>query len=232
MVVSEEEDRKKVGIMRLVFLGPPGAGKGTQAKVISERFGIPHISTGEILRSAIKSNSSLGKEAKAYVERGELVPDIVVSKIVFERLLQSDAKEGFILDGFPRTKRQAEDLDNELNSLGLKLDYVIYFETSEQVSISRLSGRRVCRDCGTNFHIVNMRPKKDGICDICGGELYQRDDDKEETVRKRLRVYEAQTSELIQYYNQKGLLKTVVGDMNVDEVFRVLCELFEQNKVA
>lgn len=211
--------------MRLIFLGPPGAGKGTQAKVVSERFHIPHISTGDILREAVKLDSGLGRKAKVYMDKGDLVPDELVIKIVVDRLSKPDVKEGFILDGFPRTKIQAVFLEEELKKINIGVDYVIYFDTSEAVSISRLSGRRVCRTCGASFHIVNIRPRKEGICDICGGELYQREDDKEKTIKNRLQVYKQQTKDLIDYYKLKGLLKTVSGDLGIEEVYSSILKL-------
>lgn len=212
--------------MRLVFLGPPGAGKGTQAQVVSERFGIPHISTGDILREAVQNNSPVGRQAKGYMDKGELVPDDIVIKIVVERLSKADVKKGFILDGFPRTKNQAVSLEGELKKIGLLIDDVIYFDTSEKTSIARLSGRRVCRSCGKNYHIVNMPPKKENVCDVCGGELYQRDDDKIETVKNRLKVYKKQTADLIDYYRSRGTLKEISGELNVEEAFNKLKGLF------
>lgn len=212
--------------MRLVFLGPPGAGKGTQAKVISERFGTPHISTGDILREAVGNNTPVGKQAKGYMDKGELVPDGIVIKIVVDRLSKADVKRGFILDGFPRTKNQAVSLEAELDKIGLGIDNVIYFDTSEETSIARLTGRRVCRSCGMNYHIVNMRPKKDNVCDACGSELYQRDDDRVETVKNRLKVYRRQTEDLIDYYKSRGILEEVSGELNVEEVFNKLKGLF------
>ena len=212
--------------MRLIFLGPPGAGKGTQAKVISERFGTPHISTGDILREAVQSNAPIGKQAKGYMDKGELVPDDIVIKIVVDKLSRPDVKKGFILDGFPRTKNQAVSLEAELSKIGLAIDNVIYFDTGEETSIARLSGRRVCGSCAINYHIVNMRPKKDNVCDACGGELYQRDDDKVETVKNRLKVYKRQTADLIDYYKSHGILKEISGELNVEEVFNKLKGLF------
>jgi adenylate kinase len=212
--------------MRLVFLGPPGAGKGTQAKVISERFAVAHISTGDILREAVQNGSPVGKQAKAYMDKGELVPDEVVIKIVVDRLSRSDVAKGFILDGFPRTKNQALSLEKELKAIDLAIDSVIYFDTSEKTSIARLSGRRVCRTCGKNYHVVNMPPKKENICDACGGELYQRDDDKVETIKNRLKGYKQQTADLIDYYKSRGILKEISGELNVEQVFGKLKGLF------
>ncbi len=212
--------------MRLVFLGPPGAGKGTQAKVISERFGTPHISTGDILREAVGNNSPVGKQAKGYMDKGELVPDDIVINIVVDRLSRPDVKKGFILDGFPRTKNQAVSLEAELSKISLGIDNVIYFDTGEETSIARLTGRRVCRSCGMNYHIVNMPPKKEKVCDACGGELYQRDDDKVETVKNRLKVYKRQTADLIDYYKSRGILEEISGELNVEEAFNKLKSLF------
>lgn len=207
-------------------MGPPGAGKGTQAQVVSKRFNCPHISTGDILREAVKLNSEVGRQARFFMEKGELVPDDIVIKIVIERLAKPDIKKGFILDGFPRTRKQAVSLDEELRKIGLRIDSVIYFDTSEEVSIKRLSGRRVCRSCGANFHIVNMKAKKEGVCDICAGELYQREDDKVETIKNRLNVYQNQTRDLIEYYKSKGILETVNGDLDVEKVFETIAKFF------
>ena len=214
--------------MRVIFLGPPGDGKGTQAKVISERFNIPHISTGDILREAVKNNSEIGRQAKAYMDKGELVPDVIVIKIAANRLAQPDTANGFILDGFPRTEVQAASLDSELAKIKLSLDAVIYFNTAEDVIIRRLSGRRVCKSCGANYHTVTLRPKKDGICDLCGSELYQREDDKEATVKNRLKVYDRQTAGLIDYYKSKGIMKTVSGDLGVEEQLGELTAFFSR----
>ena len=213
--------------MRLVLLGPPGAGKGTQAKVLSNKLSIPHISTGDIFREAKQSGSELGKKLSEYMDSGALVPDDMVNQIVAQRLQKDDIKDtGFILDGYPRTKDQAEALDKALSVVDLNLDSVVYMKTSKEVIISRLTGRRVCKGCGSIFHIKNIPSKVEGICDYCTGELYQRGDDKEETVLKRLQVYEDQTKELIDYYDNKGVLKTVSGDLEVRQLYDVLCELF------
>ena len=218
--------------MRLVLLGPPGAGKGTQGVVLSKKYSIPHISTGDMLREAVKSGNTTGKKAKEYMDKGELVPDKVVNAIIVERLGQGDAKDGFILDGFPRTVPQAEMLDESLVALGIGLDLVLYFETSKNVAIMRLTGRRICPRCGANYHVKNIPPKKDGICDHCGEGLVQRKDDTEETVRRRLVVYEEQTKSLVDYYTRRGGLRRISGDMDVDEVFRILSGMFRDEKLV
>ncbi len=217
--------------MRLVLLGPPGAGKGTQAKVLSDEFKIPHISTGDILRDAVKDKTPIGIKAKGYMDRGELVPDDIVIEIVAQRLVRPDCQKGFILDGFPRTGAQAEALDKTLAKLNCPIELTIYFKTSINTIISRLSGRRVCKNCGANYHIKNIPPKVPGKCDLCGRELYQRDDDKEETVRKRIVVYEKNVPEIITYYEDKGKLRTVSGDLDVDDVHARLSELFLKEKL-
>ena len=216
--------------MNLVLLGPPGAGKGTQAKVLSQKFGIPHISTGNILRDAVNKKTFLGKKVKGYMDCGQLVPDNLVIEIVRERLKERDVEKGFILDGFPRTLEQAKMLDATLENIGKKLDSVLFFKTSLKVSVARLSGRNVCRICGANFHIKNIPPKKKGICDYCGGELFQREDDHEETVKERWRVYMEETGPVIDYYNSKGALCEVSGDLDVDDLNKVLMVLFQEKK--
>ena len=218
--------------MRLILLGPPGAGKGTQAAVLSKRYNIPHISTGDMLREAVNAGSELNARAKAFMDKGELVPDDVVIGIVIDALKSERTRSGFILDGFPRTLAQAVDLDKRLASDRIKMDVVLYFETSPEVAIERLSGRRVCRSCGYNYHVKNIPPKKIGVCDKCGDELFQRPDDKEETVRRRLKVYEAQTQPLVEYYAKKRLLKRVSGDLDVNALFEVISNLFSELKLA
>ena len=218
--------------MRLVFLGPPGAGKGTQAKVVSERLRIPHISTGEMLREGVRNSSEVGRQANDYMDKGMLVPDEIVTKIVVERLTRPDAAAGFILDGFPRTKKQAVALEEELKAQGSGLDYVVNFDTSEHMIIARLSGRRVCSSCGAIYHIVNMKPKTDSVCDTCGSALYQRVDDKVDTIKKRLDVYLRQTADLIDYYKSRGLLRTVSGDLSVEEVFDELAKFLNRKDPA
>ncbi len=210
----------------MILLGAPGAGKGTHAKQLSSILGIPHISTGDIFREEMKNNSELGKEVKRYVERGELVPDEIVNKIVKKRLSQDDCKKGFILDGYPRTVPQAIALDEIVKELSLPLKKVINLVVGEEEIIRRLSGRRICRNCGAIFHIINMPPKKEGICDYCGGELYQREDDKPEAIKHRLAVYHKQTEPLIRYYEEKGLLVNVNCEVpleqSVEEIVRIL----------
>lgn len=205
--------------IKLVLLGPPGAGKGTQAVILAERYGLEHISTGDIFRELIKNNSPLGIKIKKYVETGELIPDDIVVEVVIDKIKRIDAKKGFILDGFPRTLKQAEMLDEVLGKTGICIDKVFYFETSEDIIIQRLSGRRTCRNCGAIYHVVNMPPKKDGICDLCGGQLYQRKDDEPETVRNRLKVYNEQTVDLIDYYKKRNILSTINGDLSKDDAF-------------
>ena len=212
--------------MNIVLLGPPGAGKGTQAKVLSQAFKVLHVSTGDMLRDALKKGQKVGKLAKSYMDKGELVPDNVVIDIVTERISQDDVKNGFLLDGFPRNEKQANELDQALGKRAKKLDMVLYFKTSPVTSIERLSGRRVCTKCGANFHVKNMPPKKNGICDYCKGILIQRDDDKKETVKNRLIVYEKETKSLIDYYKKKGIIKEISGDLNVESLFEEIKSLF------
>lgn len=218
--------------MKLIFIGPPGAGKGTQAALISKEFNIPHISTGDLLRQAVKDNTAIGLKAEDYIKRGDLVPDEIVTEVTAERLKQKDCKNGFILDGYPRTLNQAKDLDKVLISSGLKIDAAIYFKTSTPIIIERLSGRRICPNCGANYHIVNIPPKKEGICDICGAELYQREDDREETILNRLVVYNRQTASLIDYYREKNILKEVPGDLEASKIFDLLLKMFKPLKQA
>lgn len=210
----------------MIFLGAPGAGKGTQAEKISGRMNIPHISTGDMFREAVSNQTELGKKAGEYMDRGELVPDEVVVGIVKERLLKPDCKQGCILDGFPRTLPQAEALDEVLDEMGKSVDYVLNIEVSEEEVVKRLTGRRTCRNCGTIYHIEFNKPEREGVCGKCGGELYQRDDDKEETVRNRLRVYGEKTAPLVNYYRRKGVLINIDGEQSVgevtDEIMRVL----------
>lgn len=214
--------------MRLVLLGPPGAGKGTQAQVLSKDLALPHISTGDMLREALRSASVLGLKAKEYMDRGELVPDDLVIALVRERLSQPDAKKGFILDGYPRTPDQAESLGKTLADLKMPLDVTLYFKTSLLVIIRRLGGRRICSQCGKTYHMTNFRPKVDGVCDVCQGSLMQRPDDREEAIENRLKVYEKQTAPLIEYYKEKNLLEEISGDLEVDDLNIVLEEIFKR----
>ena len=209
--------------MRIVLLGPPGAGKGTQAAKLVEKYNIPHISTGDIFRKNLKEKTKLGLKAKEYMDKGLLVPDELVVDIVKERLMEDDCVKGFLLDGFPRTVEQADALEEELNKLKLKLDGVINIEVRDEILIDRLTGRLVCKKCGATFHEKFNKPKKEAICDICGGELYTRDDDKVETVKNRLDVYKNQTQPLIDYYTKKGMLKTIDGEADTDTVFGKYC---------
>mgnify|MGYP003940416791 FL=1 len=211
--------------MRIVLLGPPGAGKGTQAAKLVEKYDIPHISTGDIFRKHLKEKTKLGLKAKEYMDKGLLVPDELVVDIVKERLMEDDCKKGFLLDGFPRTVEQADALEDELKKQNLKLDGVINIEVRDEIIIDRLTGRLVCKKCGATFHEKFNKPKQEGICDICGGELYTRDDNKVETVKNRLYVYKNQTQPLIDYYAQKGILKTINGEADTDMVFARICEV-------
>lgn len=205
--------------MNLVLMGLPGAGKGTQAEKIVEKYHIPHISTGDMFRAAINEGTELGLQAKSYMDKGELVPDEVTIGIVRERLQKSDCEKGFLLDGFPRTVAQAEALENILLELGKKIDYCIYIEVDKNILMERLTGRRICKDCGTTYHLVFNPPAKEGTCDRCGGELYQRADDNEETVQNRLEVNIKQTKSLLDFYESKGYLKTINGQQQIDQVF-------------
>lgn len=216
--------------MNLILLGAPGAGKGTQAKAIVDKYGIPQISTGDMLRDAVKKGTDLGKKAKEYMDKGELLPDEIVIGIVKERLKQDDAQKGFILDGFPRTIKQAEELDKILSELNLELDAVINVAVPEDEVVRRIVNRRSCRNCGAVYHLIYKPPKEEGKCDYCGGELYQRDDDKEETVRDRYNVYRDQTEPLIEYYSKQGLVKNVDGTKDIDEVTKDVLDILENLK--
>lgn len=198
--------------MRVGFLGPPGAGKGTQARDLAREWGVLHLATGDVLREAVAAGTALGVEAKRYMDRGALVPDDVIIGLVGERLSGRDAATGFILDGFPRTIAQAEALARLLKDRGQTLDAVVYFDVSEPELLRRLTGRRVCRACGRTYHQTSSPPNREGVCDACGGELYQREDDSEATVRNRLEVYRRQTAPLLDYYRQRSLLATVSGE--------------------
>lgn len=205
--------------MNLILLGPPGAGKGTQAEKLVKKLQIPQISTGDILRAKKNENSDLGRMVKEIMESGSLVTDEVVIKIVEERLAENDCSNGFILDGFPRTVGQADALDSLLEKMGKPLKAVVSIDVPDEELIDRLTGRRACKKCGAGYHMKFKKPAKDGVCDKCGGELYQRDDDNETTIRNRLAVYKEQTQPLIDYYQRKGMLKPVDGMGNIDEIF-------------
>jgi adenylate kinase len=213
--------------MRIVLLGAPGAGKGTQAKKLIEKYSIPQISTGDILRKAVADGTPLGKEAKAVMERGELVPDKVVLGLVEERLKQDDCRKGYILDGFPRNTAQAKALDTILSSMGAPLTMALSIDVDKDDLMKRLTGRRTCKNCQQMYNVYFSQPRKNGVCDRCGGELYQRDDDKEDTIRKRLEVYEAQTAPLIDYYSKKGILKSVKGIGTIDDIFNEIRSVLE-----
>ncbi|MGR3766499.1 adenylate kinase [Rossellomorea sp. NS-SX7] len=205
--------------MNIVLMGLPGAGKGTQAEKIVEKYGIPHISTGDMFRAAIKDGTELGLKAKSFMDNGDLVPDEVTIGIVRERLSKKDCGKGFLLDGFPRTVAQAEALENILADLGKKMNYVINIDVDKDILMGRLTGRRICKECGATYHLVFNPPKEEGVCDRCGGELYQRADDNEETVQNRLDVNIKQTQPLLAYYEDKGYLKNIDGQQDIDKVF-------------
>jgi adenylate kinase len=213
--------------MNLILLGPPGAGKGTQAQMIVERYHIPQISTGDILRKALKEGTPLGKKAKAFMDQGQLVPDEVVIGIIDARLRAPDCNPGFILDGFPRTIAQAEALQPILTKMGESIDHVINIEVDTEELVRRLTGRRTCKNCGGMFHILFHPPKVEGICDRCGGTLYQREDDKEETIRIRLNEYQRQTAPLIQYYQLKNCLRSIQGVGGQEEIFERIVRLLD-----
>ena len=205
--------------MKIIMLGAPGAGKGTQAKMIAEKYGVPHVSTGDIFRANIKNGTELGKEAKQYMDQGLLVPDELTVRILLDRVAQDDCKNGYVLDGFPRTIPQAEVLDSELSKLGDHIDYAIDVDVPDENIVKRMGGRRACLNCGATYHIVFNPTKVEGKCDACGAETVLRDDDKPETVQKRLSVYHEQTQPLIDYYKAQGILKSVDGTKPMDEVF-------------
>lgn len=211
--------------MNLVLMGLPGAGKGTQAEKIVQEYGIPHISTGDMFRAAMKEGTALGLQAKAYMDRGDLVPDEVTIGIVRERLSKDDCQKGFLLDGFPRTVAQAEALETMLAGLGRSIDYVINIEVDKGILMERLTGRRICKECGATYHLVFNPPAKPGVCDKCGGELYQRADDNEETVANRLEVNMKQTQPLLDFYRTKGYLRNINGQQEIEQVFADICEL-------
>ena len=205
--------------MKIVMLGAPGAGKGTQAEKLAAKYGLPHISTGDIFRKNIKEGTELGKEAKGYMDAGKLVPDELTVRLLLDRVSNDDCKEGYILDGFPRTIPQAEALDGELSKLNEKIDFAIDVEVPDEIIINRMSGRRACLKCGATYHMQYVPPKTDGICDECGSELVIRDDDKPETVKNRLVAYHEQTQPLVDYYKEKGVYHAVDGTLDVETVF-------------
>lgn len=210
--------------MKIIMLGAPGAGKGTQAKKIAAKYGIPHISTGDIFRANIKNGTELGKKAKTYMDQGLLVPDELVVDLVVDRVNQDDCTNGYVLDGFPRTIPQAEALTEALEKMGQKVDFAIDVNVPDENIVKRMGGRRACVTCGATYHMVYAPTKKEGICDTCGGELILRDDDKPETVQKRLNVYHDQTQPLIDYYTSQGILRTVDGTVDINDVFRAITE--------
>ncbi len=213
--------------MNLILLGPPGAGKGTQAKILTKKFAIPQISTGDILRSAVKEQTAMGLKAKSYMDSGALVPDDVVVGIVKDRLAQPDCANGFVLDGFPRTVAQADALKQMLAGLGKLIEHVLSIEVDKEDLLGRITGRRTCRSCGRGYHVAFDPPNVAGKCDECGGELYQRDDDREDTMRNRLAVYEEQTAPLIAYYKQESLLRSIKGVGSIEEIQRSILNIIE-----
>jgi adenylate kinase len=216
--------------MRIILLGPPGAGKGTQAAGIVEKYNIPHISTGDIFRKNIKEGTELGNKAKSYMDQGLLVPDELTVGLVKDRLLQDDCKNGFLLDGFPRNTFQAESLDKFLDEINASLNKVINIEVDKNILVSRAVGRRICKQCSATYHVEFNPPKVAGICDVCGGELYQRADDNEETVSKRIQVYLDETKPLIDYYAEKGIISTIEGEQSIDKVFEdIIAALGSEN---
>lgn len=215
-------------MMRIVLLGPPGSGKGTQATAIQERWGLPHISSGDLLREHVKNDTELGRRARPYMERGDLVPDSLIIDMMVERLSQPDAQQGYVLDGFPRTVAQAEALDARLAQLGQKLDAVIYLDVPETEILRRLSGRRICPNCNAIYQLDTMPPKQEGICDKCGTALIQRADEQPEVILNRLRVYEAQTAPLLAYYQAQGRLHRVDGTIGVDNVIKEIARILKE----
>jgi adenylate kinase len=207
-------------LFRLVLLGPPGAGKGTYGSKLSEKYQIPSISTGKIFRKEIKDGTAIGEKAKEYIDKGELVPDDIVLDMMLVRLSAEDCKNGFLLDGFPRTVFQAEELDKYLNNMGVAIDKAIDIYVPEDVLLARMVGRRVCKVCGATYHVENLPPKKEGVCDVCGGEVYQRDDDAQETVKHRFQVYYKQTLPLFKYYEDAGTLVRIEGNGGLEHVFK------------
>ncbi len=218
--------------LHIILMGPPGCGKGTQGKMLEERYGVPQLSTGDMLRAAVREGTAVGREAKLFMDRGELVPDATIVGVIAERLEQTDCAKGCIFDGFPRSLGQAEALDRMLQESGRALNAVVNIAVSDEEVVKRLTGRRQCRNCGTGFHVAFKTPQQEGVCDACGGELYQRDDDNEQTIRDRLRVYNEQTAPLIEYYRERGLLQNVEGQGSIDEIFEKVCAAIEERRDA
>lgn len=211
--------------MKIIMLGAPGAGKGTQAKMIADKYGVPHISTGDIFRANIKNGTELGMEAKKYMDQGLLVPDELTVKILLDRVAKDDCEKGYVLDGFPRTIPQAEVLEEALKNIGDKIDFAIDVDVPDENIVRRMSGRRACLSCGATYHIEHVPPKTEGICDRCGKELVLRDDDKAETVKNRLNVYHEQTQPLIEFYEKKGVLKSIDGTVDMQDVFAAIVSI-------
>ena len=213
--------------MKIIMLGAPGAGKGTQAKMIAEKYGIPHVSTGDIFRANIKNGTELGREAKQYMDQGLLVPDELTVKILLDRVAQEDCRDGYVLDGFPRTIPQAEVLDGALEKLGEKIDYAVDVDVPDENIVKRMSGRRACLKCGATYHVEHIPPKQEGVCDSCAGALIQRKDDHPDTVKERLTVYHDQTEPLKEYYSKQGKLRVVHGQDKVEDTTRMVLEALE-----
>lgn len=211
--------------MKIIMLGAPGAGKGTQAKKIAEKYGIPHISTGDIFRANIKGGTELGMKAKSYMDQGQLVPDEITIGMLMDRIKEDDCQKGYVLDGFPRTIPQAESLTKALADMGDKIDYAVNVDVPDQVIVTRMSGRRACLSCGATYHIVYNPTKQESVCDTCGSQLVLRDDDKPETVLNRLTVYHDQTQPLIDYYKKSGVLRDVDGTVDMDDVFAAIVDI-------
>ena len=216
--------------MRIILLGPPGAGKGTQAAGIVEKYNIPHISTGDIFRKNIKEGTDLGKKAKGFIDQGLLVPDELTVGLVTDRISQSDCENGFMLDGFPRNVAQAQHLDEYLKEVGISLNTVVNIEVDKDILVGRAVGRRICKACGATYHVEFNPPKVDGVCDVCGGELYQRADDNEETVSKRIQVYLDETKPLVDYYSKEGIIANINGEQSIDKVFEDIVEALGSEK--
>ena len=216
--------------MRIILLGPPGAGKGTQAAGIVEKYNIPHISTGDIFRKNIKEGTELGKKAKGFIDQGLLVPDELTVGLVTDRISQSDCEKGFMLDGFPRNVAQAQHLDKYLKEVGISLDKVVNIEVDKDILVGRAVGRRICKSCGATYHVEFNPPKADSVCDVCGGELYQRADDNEETVSKRIQVYLDETKPLVDYYSKEGIIANINGEQSIDKVFADIVDALGSEK--